>query len=137
MSAVTTQSDRQNCHQTMEECGASVIKEDKQEKRQDCSHCEQGEGEDKTGSLSPSFQGEVQLTREFAQLEGMSSLLGIGHLTEHPVNHLKNTNAAESFYCQAAEDEDYGFGSSIKSLPPVPLELEHYKSSFFQGDSLP
>ena len=89
MSAVTTQSDRQNCHQTMEECGASVIKEDKQERRQDCSHCKQGEGEDKTGSLSPSFQGEVQLTREFAQLEGMSSLLGIGHLKDHPVNHLK------------------------------------------------
>ena len=89
MSAVTTESDRQNCHQTMEECGASVIKEDKQERRQDCSHRKQGEGEDKTGSLSPSFQGEVQLTREFAQLEGMSSLLGIGHLTDHPVNHLK------------------------------------------------
>ena len=89
---------------------------------------------------------EVEIAGEFGHLEGMSSLLGINLIlytalyVEHE-QHIRwplfqtittNQTHAESFYCQDKDDQDFGFGSSIKILPPIPLELEKFKSSFYQ-----
>ena len=48
-------------------------------------------------------------------------------------NYIYLSPFTESFYCyETADDKDFGFGNSGKSLPGLPVELQDYSDAYFQ-----